>query len=381
MAHEFTFGIEEELFLANARSRATPGKSTDAFHAEARRRLKVAEREVLQSQVEIMTEPSTSFEETRRRYAELRAGLAEIAGTHGLKVFAAGTHPTATWQQQRETDKKRYKGIIDELQMVGRRWVVCGQHVHVEVPRPNARVDMMNRLLPFLPVLLALSTSSPFWERQRTGLAGYRLCAYAELPRTGLPQLFSDDEDYERYVRGMVKSGAVEDATHFWWHIRASARYPTIELRVADSCTRLDDTLAVAALYRCLVRLVDRRRDINAEMTGAVRGFVGENLWRVERSGVRAELIEGDKGRVVPLAKIVDGLLDLVAEDAEALDCEAELARVRDILHEGSSADHQVKVYEAALKGGASERVALARVVDWLAAETEGGAPKKSGAG
>ena len=381
MPHDFKFGIEEELFLASARTRSAPRDSVAPFHRDAEKRLKGVERELQQNQIEICTKPSASFARAREVLSGLRTGLAEVGREHGLKVFAAGTHPFAVWQETKQTEKARYKDMIETLQLVGRRSIVCGLHVHVEVPRPKARIDLLNRMMPFLPVLLALSTSSPFWERQRTGLAGYRLCAYAELPRTGLPQLFSDDEDYERYVRGMVKSGAVEDATHFWWHIRASARYPTIELRVADSCTRLDDTLAVAALYRCLVRLVDRRRDINAEMTGAVRGFVGENLWRVERSGVRAELIEGDKGRVVPLAKIVDGLLDLVAEDAEALDCEAELARVRDILHEGSSADHQVKVYEAALKGGASERVALARVVDWLAAETEGGAPKKSGAG
>ena len=247
MAHAFKFGIEEELFLANARSRAAPSRSTDAFHEDARRRLNGVEREVLQSQVEIMTEPSASFEETRRHYAGLRTGLAEIGRRHGLKVFAAGTHPTAIWLEQKGTDKARYRDIIEELQIVGRRWVVCGQHVHVEVPRPAARIDLMNRLLPFLPLLLALSTSSPFWGGRRTGLAGYRLRAYEELPRSGLPELFDDAADYDRFVRAITRSGAVRDPTFLWWHIRPSVRYPTLELRIADSCTRLDDAVAVAA--------------------------------------------------------------------------------------------------------------------------------------
>ena len=372
MAHAFEFGIEEEMFLASARSRTPPKGSVKAFHEEAEARLEGVERELQQSQVEIATKPSASFSEARVVLTGLRTCLAEIGRRHGIKVFAAGTHPLAIWSALKQTEKQRYREMIDDLQVVGRRSVVCGLHVHVAVPRPEARVDLINRLMPYLPVLLALSTSSPFWERSRTGLAGYRLCAYAELPRTGLPETFEDERDYRRYVDGMTKSGAVEDASFFWWHIRAAMRYPTIELRVADSCTRLDDTLAVAALYRCLVRLVDRRSDIHGRPTGASRGFLRENLWRAERNGVHAELIDADRGGV-PLAEVVEGLLDLIAEDAEALDCAAEVAHVRTIAREGSSADGQIAVFEAALKRGMSERAALGNVVDWLAKETAGG--------
>ena len=370
MAHAFKFGIEEELFLANARSRAAPSRSTDAFHEDARRRLNGVEREVLQSQVEIMTEPSASFEETRRHYAGLRTGLAEIGRRHGLKVFAAGTHPTAIWLEQKGTDKARYRDIIEELQIVGRRWVVCGQHVHVEVPRPAARIDLMNRLLPFLPLLLALSTSSPFWGGRRTGLAGYRLRAYEELPRSGLPELFDDAADYDRFVRAITRSGAVRDPTFLWWHIRPSVRYPTLELRIADSCTRLEDALTIAALFRCLVRLVDRRPDVNARMTGASRGIVMTNLWRAERDGTRAALIDEAREVLVPIPEIVEALLDLIGEDAAALGCTAECARARTIARDGSSADRQVAVFEAARTGGASERAALNAVIDWLAQTT-----------
>ncbi|GJE58018.1 Putative glutamate--cysteine ligase 2 [Methylobacterium trifolii] len=265
--------------------------------------------------------------------------------------------------------------------MIGQRNMVCGLHVHVEVPRPDARVDLKNRLLPFLPVLLALSTSSPFWQGHPTGLSGYRMRAYAELPRTGLPELFDDRADYDRYVRVMEKAGAIEDASFLWWHLRASVKFPTLELRVADSCTRLEDALTVAALFRCLVRRVDRDPEIHARLTGASRGFVMENLWRAERDGVRAELIDEAAERAVPLAEAVDGLLALTEEDAETLGCGAVCAHARTIAAQGSSADRQVAAFEAARKRGETERAALAGVVDDLAAETAGRARPKGAPG
>ncbi|GJE26763.1 carboxylate-amine ligase [Methylobacterium organophilum] len=373
MAHAYRFGIEEELFLASTRSRSAPREVPRDFHDEARRRLEAVEREMLQSQIEICTPPSASFSEARERLTALRSGLAGVARDYGLKVFAAGTHPTALWSEQKPTRKARYRKMIEDLQIVGRRSVVCGLHVHVEVPRPEARIDLMRRLLPFLPLLLALSTSSPFWERERTGLAGYRARVYAELPRTGLPELFEDMADYERYVAAMTQAKAVEDATFFWWHIRPSIRYPTLELRVADSCTRLSDSLAVAALFRCLVRLVERRPEIHAHMTGASRGFVMENLWRAEREGVHASLIDETSASAVPVRKAVDALLDLVAEDAAALGCESEVAHARHIARDGTSADRQLAVHEAALAAGKSPRVALSAVIDWLAEATKAG--------
>lgn len=370
MAHEYRFGIEEELFLADGRTRSAPRESVSDFHKAARSRLDGVERELLESQAEICSKPSTSFAETHEALAKLRTGLCAIGREHGLKVFAAGTHPTAVWTDQRETAKVRYRKMIETLQMVGRRSIVSGLHIHVEVPEPGQRIALINRLMPFLPVLLALSTSSPFYERHRTGLAGYRLRAYAELPRTGLPELFADDADFERYVRVMTRAGAIEDATFLWWHIRPSVRYPTLELRVADSCTRLKDTLAIAALYRCLVRLCVRRPELNAGPTGASRGFVMENLWRVQREGIHAALIDEAADEAVPLRRLVERLLDLVAEDAAALGCAAQVAHALTIVECGSSADGQIRAYEAALAAGGSERKALSRVIDWLARET-----------
>jgi glutamate---cysteine ligase / carboxylate-amine ligase len=285
MDASYRFGIEEEYFLADATTRGTPRRSVKAFHVAARARLPQVERELLQSQVEVAAPPFTNFAEAREVLGELRCSLAEVGGGHGLLVLAAGTHPVARWSRQRHTEAERYEGIMHELGMLGRRNVGCGLHVHVEVPRPEARVDLMNRLLPFMPLLLALSASSPFWQGRATGLAGYRLCVFGEMPRTGLPDLFAGLEDFERYVDVMTRAGAIKDASFLWWALRPSLRFPTLELRIADSCTRLDDTLTVAALYRCLVCLADRRPELHRELTGASRAIAVENLWRAQRDG------------------------------------------------------------------------------------------------
>jgi glutamate---cysteine ligase / carboxylate-amine ligase len=373
MAHAYRFGIEEEFFLADARSRGTPRSGLRAFHAAVRARLDDAEREQLQCQVEVASPPTADPAEARAHLADLRGSLAAIGAERGILTFAAGTHPTARWRDQRPTDKARYHGIMADLRMLGRRNLVCGLHVHVEVPDPDARIGLINRLLPFLPVLLALSTGSPFWQGQQTGLAGYRMRAYAELPRTGVPELFADAADYARYVDVMTRSGAIADASYLWWHVRASLKYPTLELRVADSCTRLDDALCIASLYRCLVRRVVRDRTLNAGLTAASRGFVVENLWRAERDGVRASLIDEAQARARPVPDCVDDLLGLIAEDADALGCGDACDHARRIAAGGTSADRQLAVFAAARRSGATERAALSAVVDHLAQETAAG--------
>ncbi|SFM26515.1 carboxylate-amine ligase [Methylobacterium pseudosasicola] len=380
MAHAYRFGMEEEFFLADARTRGSPRARLKAFHAAVKAQLDTAEREQLQCQIEIASPPTADTEEARAHLAERRSALAAIGLERGILPFAAGTHPTARWRDQSATDKARYHGIMADLRMVGQRNLVCGLHVHVEVPDPDARLDLMGRLLPFLPILLALSTSSPFWQGERTGMAGYRTRAYAELPRTGLPELFADAADYARYVDVMTRSGAISDASFLWWQLRPSVKYPTLELRVADSCTRLDDALCIAALFRCLVRRVVRDRHLNAGLTAASRGFIRENLWRAERDGARATLIDEARAEAVPMAEMVEALLDETAEDAEALGCADICARARTIVADGSSADRQIAIFTAARKRGAREREALSAVVDHLAGETAVGTGSAVGA-
>ncbi|WP_237479706.1 carboxylate-amine ligase [Lichenibacterium dinghuense] len=368
MTARYRFGIEEEFFLADAATRGTPPGSLAAFHHAAKARRPEAERELLQLQIETACPPTGDAAEARAALLAMRADLAAVARDHGLLLFAAGTHPTARWGRQRLTRKQRYADIARDMQRVEARNMVCGMHVHVEVPEPDARVDLMNRFLPFTPLLLGLSCSSPFWQGRDTGLAAYRMSVWGELPRTGLPDLFADAADFDRYVAALVGAGVIPDATFLWWTLRPSTRYPTLELRVADSCTRLDDALALAALYRCLVRMLVRRPEVNRGPTGADRGLAAENLWRVQRYGTRATLVDG--AGAAGFAERLDAVLAEVAEDADALGCAAELDRARRIATDGTSADRQVAVHAAAAGGPGA---AAAAVVDWLAAETARG--------
>ena len=367
MDTRYRFGIEEEFFLADCATRGT-ARRTKPFHDAVRTRVPTAERELLAAQVEVATAPTNSPAAARAQLMELRAGLAETGRDHGILVLASGTQPLARWDRQRQTKKERYDRLMQQMQLLGQRNLVCGMHVHVEVPHPAERVDLMNRMLPFIPLLLALSASSPFWQGRDTGLAAYRLSVWGEMPRTGLPDLFDDAADYDRYVAAMILSGAINDASFLWWTLRPSIHYPTLELRVADSCTRLDDTLAVASLYRCLVRLVDRSPSLNRGQTGAARAITAENLWRAQRDGIRAAFLDLD-GTTVPFAVGLEAVLSQLETDAAALGCEAELERLRTIAAQGTSADRQLAVFAAA-HGDA--RQALSATVDWMAAATAG---------
>ncbi len=367
MDARYNFGIEEEYFLADASTRSTP-RRTKAFHDAVRARVPTVERELLAAQVEVATAPTDSFSAARAQLTELRAGLAEVGREHGILVLASGTQPLARWDRQRQTRKERYDRLMQQMQILGQRNLVCGMHVHVEVPRPAERVDLMNRMLPYIPLLLALSASSPFWQGRDTGLAAYRLSVWGEMPRTGLPDLFDDAADYDRYVAAMTRSGAITDASFLWWTLRPSIHFPTLELRVADSCTRLDDTLAIAALYRCLVRRLDRSPALNRGQTGAARAITAENLWRAQRNGIRAAFLDTD-GATASFAAGLEVVLSQLEADAAALGCEAELGRLRVLAAQGTSADRQLAVFAAA---DGDTRQALSATVDWIAAATAG---------
>ena len=373
MSGEFRFGIEEEYFINHAQKRDAARARMHEFFARARNHLsRDIYREMLEPQIEIGTVPSVDFADARAQLVALRSGLGEIAREFDLSIMASGTHPLAVWSRVRPTNQPRYGKVMHDLQMIGSRLVLCGMHVHVEVPDLGARIDIMNRMQPYLPLLLALSTSSPFWQAQRTGLLGYRLAAYRELPRTGLPDLFASAADYQRYIDTLVAARAIQDSSYVWWVIRPSRKHPTLELRVADSCTRVDDTVAIAALYRCLVRRLSLDPKLNAGGTGASRAIADENCWRAQRYGIHGSFVDEATKSAKPVAQVLDEVLDLVEEDARALGCERELDLSRWILARGTSADQQLTLYTEGLGRGLSNRDALAAVVDWLTAETVG---------
>ncbi len=371
MSEACRFGIEEEYFLSDAASRGIVRKVSQTFIAAVQERFpKEVQREMLQSQIEVATPVCETMAEARRTLSRLRKGLAGLALEHDMLLLACGTHPSAVWSRQRATEASRYDQIMRDLQMLGSRNQLCGLHVHVEVEDEDERIRLMARILPHLPLLLALSTSSPFWQGQRTGLMGYRLSAYGELPRTGLPELFADPADYRAYVETLVAAGAIKDASYVWWAIRPSAKHPTLELRIADSCTRLDDTLAVAALYRCLVRHLLRRPKLNAGLTAADRAIAAENLWRAQRYGIHGGLVCATSRTMRTVPDLVGELVAALADDAAALGCEAELAHCRSLAANGTSADMQLAVFEEARSRAGGRDAGLAAVVDWLASQT-----------
>jgi carboxylate-amine ligase len=217
----YRIGIEEEYFVTDVRTSNVRRAMSQQFFRACKKELgEAVTHELLQSQIEIRTPPCSTTDEARGYLRQFRAALARHAADHGLAIVASGTHPFAVWPEQKHTLKERYGGVMDDLQMLAMRNMLCGMHVHVEVPEPASRVEIMYRVIPFLAPLLALSTSSPFWQGYRTGLLGYRLAAYDELPRTGLPELFHSSGEYQHYLDTLIEAGVIKDASYIWWAIR-----------------------------------------------------------------------------------------------------------------------------------------------------------------
>ena len=368
IAGAFTFGIEEEYFLVEAATKLMPADIPPAFFDAAKAATHGrASTEFLQPQIEVISSPHVSMADARAELRELRRTVAAVAAEHGLAILAVGTHPTACWRDTQQTAKQRYDTVMHDLQMIGQRDLLCGLHVHVGLPEPDRRVDVMYRMLPYVPLLLALSTSSPFWQARRTGLKGYRLAAYDELPRTGVPELFRTQAEFDAYVAALTRAGVIADSSYIWWAIRPSLANPTLELRAPDSCTLVDDAIAIAALYRALARRLyfDRRR--HCDLDAVARAIIVENKWRAQRYGVHGTFV-GEEGAVT-VAEMLERTIADIAEDAAALGCTREINRCRAIVDAGTSADAQLAVFEAH-KDGHGREAALRAVSEWIAVAT-----------
>ena len=284
---EFTIGIEEEYLLVDPETRDLVTDPPAAMIEECAERLEgqVAP-EFLRSQIEVETCVCETIQEARAELVRLRRTVSEVVGKHGFAMIAASTHPFAHWGRQKHTDKARYNVLARDLQGVARRLLICGMHVHVGVSDPDLRIDLMNQVTYFLPHLLALSTSSPFWQGEDTGLKSYRLSIFDEVPRTGLPEQFESDAEYQRLLAVMVRAGLIEDGTKLWWDIRPSARFPTLEMRITDICTLVDDAIAIAALYVSLLHMLTRLKGENQRWRVYSRALVSENRWRAQRYGI-----------------------------------------------------------------------------------------------
>lgn len=373
-----TFGIEEEFFLVDPETRDLCGDRTPALLSACRARLgdRVHE-ELHRAQIEIATPVLHTASMAYESLHELRHAVTRIANKLDLQPLASGTHPFASWRAQEPTDKARYERLMSDYAAIGRRSLVCGLHVHVSVPEGVDRIALMNRLLPWLPLFLALSCSSPFWRGQPTGLSSYRQAAYDEWPRAGLPDAFADDADYARFLDTLRVAGAARDGSEVWWAIRPSSRFPTLELRICDACTRIEDTLALASAFRCLVRAHLRDPRLGAATAdtpcgATVRRIVDENRWRAKRHGLSAEFIDPATGATERVADAVVRLCALIAPDVASLRCEREIEHLQSILDTGTSADAQLAIYRQQRDALHSREIATARVTDWLVETTAG---------
>jgi carboxylate-amine ligase len=367
----FTLGIEEEYLLVDRETRDLANNPPPELLQECEARLGArVTAEFMRSQIEVGTRVCRTIGEARGELQELRGTVSEVAAQFGLAPIAASTHPFADWSQQSHTDKERYDDLANALQATVRRLLISGMHVHVAVEPEDMRIDLMNQATYFLPHLLALSTSSPFWGGENTGLMSYRLTVFDALPRTGVPERFDSYGEYERLVNRLVSAGVIEDGTKIWWDMRPSARYPTLEMRITDICTTLEDTLTVAALYQCLLAMLYRLRTSNQRWRIYPLICVQENRWRAQRYGVTDTMVDFGLGEQVPYGDLLAEIMDMVALDAEALGCAEEVRHAREIVARGTSAQTQVKIYEQALANGDDKQTALHKVVDWLIAET-----------
>ncbi len=370
----FTLGVEEEYLLVDKETRSLVIDPPDSLMAEAEAKCGAqVTSELLRSQIEVGTKVCRNIQEAHEDLASLRRNIIEVANNHGLAPIAASTHPFSSWTDQKHTEKDRYDQLTHEMQGAARRLVICGMHVHVGIDDDELRIDLMNQMSYFLPHLLALSCSSPFWLGRDTGLKSYRLTIFDALPRTGVPERFASWAEYERHVAILTNAGLISDSTRIWWDLRPSGRYPTLETRIMDVCTRLDDTIALTALLVCILRMLYRLRTRNQRWRLYTPMLIRENRWRAMRYSFDEGLIDLAKGEVVPFEQLISELCSLISEDAKALGCEKEIKGIHNILSRGTSAHRQLKGYELAIASGASTEDSLRSVVDTLIADTAEG--------
>ncbi|PZQ50853.1 MAG: carboxylate-amine ligase [Rhodovulum sulfidophilum] len=363
----FSLGIEEEYLIVDPVTRDLVAEPAPGFFAECRAALgDQVSAEFLRCQVEVGTRPHRGVTAAVAELRDLRATVARAAAAHGHAVIAASTHPFARWRAQSHTPKPRYDRIWSEIGEPADRLMICGMHMHVGIENPDLRVALMNAVSGFLPHLLALSASSPFWEGHDTRLACHRLTMMDALPRTGLPDPMASHAEYRAMVDRLVEAGCLEDATKIWWDIRPSDRFPTLEQRVTDVCPRLDDVAALAAFYQSLLAFLYRRHHEGRPWPARPGTLVRENRWRAQRHGHMARLIDFERRPPPEMAAAVADWIELLGPDAELLGCGHALEGLRRIAAEGTSATRQRVVHAEAVARGADDAAALRAVVDHL---------------
>ncbi len=370
-----TLGVEEEFFLVDPGTRnmvADPDPEIFEYcHAHAGEHKVVSE--MLRSQIETNTRVCNSVREVRQAMVETRRIVAAGAESCGATVMAASTHPFAAWKSQMTTPRKRYEDFEMTYQEAVRRYLVGGMHVHCGFGDADARIRVMTAMRRYLPILLALSTSSPFNQGNNTGYKSYRQCLIGVLPRTSLPNPMYSAADYEELLDNYRRMHFISDGSELWWDIRPSQHYPTVELRICDLCTLLEDALCIVAVYACLVRWLLRQYQAGTLPQEPLTEIIAENRWLAQRYGVLAFLGNTTDGGRSDIGDLVTQLVETLSDDARALDCESELRHALHIVSNGSSADRQTDHFRLRVLEGDSKDQALLSVVDQILAETREG--------
>lgn len=368
---KLTLGAEEEYLIVNPETRAAVSNPHKNFFKACKEKLgdRVTP-EFLRCQIEIATGVCETVAEINAEVTDMRGVIARIAEDHDLRLMAASTHPFTPWVRQKPSKGDRYVQLDADLQGAIRRMMICGMHVHVGLIDRNLRIDVMNQVRYFLPHMLALSTSSPFWEGRKMGMKSYRLSVFDGMPRTGIPEELDSFGEYERLIGTLTGAGVIPDASKIWWDIRPSVNFPTLEMRICDVCTRVEDAMSIVALYQALTRCLIRYKQRNMKWRVYPAFLIEENRWLAQRFGVRGELLDLGLGECTPYSDLLEELIEFVSEDADALGCLKEVQHARTILERGSSACRQVDVYDTAIEAGAKKADALKNVVDMLIEET-----------
>lgn len=359
---DFTLGIEEEFQIIDPATRELRSHITEMIE-EGRMILgEQVKPELHQSMVEIGTGICNNIQEARADLVKLRRTIATLAGSKGLAIAAASTHPFSSWKDQKITPDEHYSALIDEMQIIAQSLLIFGMHVHVGIDDPEARIHLMNAARYFLPHVLALSTSSPFWMGTNTGLKSYRSEMFKKFPRTDIPDYFSSNSEFENYVNLLIKTNCIDRPKKIWWDVRPHPHFPTLEFRICDLPSRVDEVIALAALFQAITAKLYKLYRQNMGFRLYRRALIQENKWRAVRWGLDGKLIDFGKQKEVPVKDLIYELLDFVDDVVDELGSRKELEYVHKILETGTSADRQLRTYE--------QTGDLNVVVDQLMAET-----------
>lgn len=371
MNGQLKFGIEEEYFITDLVTRQMPGQLSRAVSDRCKAELGQSfAYEMFQAQIEVASPIFTSLAQATDYLANARGTLQHSLQSFGLGLLCAGSHPLADWRMQHATDQDHFQQLFKEYQRVARRSLLSGLHVHVEIPNHLDRIQVMNEVLPWIPLLLALSSSSPFWDGGDSGFASYRQTACDEWPRMGVPEFFEDLLAYDAYIAFLISTGSMKTPGDCWWGVRPSARYPTLELRMTDACPRLEDALCIASFFRLMIAYAIDQPRPGSNYSQKSRWILMENRWRAKRSGVNAAfLIEGYE-RPFTVEQWLFMIEQILGETARALGVENVFSQLRRIIREGTSAERQRHVYDEAIGSGKSARQGLEKIVDHLLTET-----------